>query len=374
MKDELNSGQKNRAGGEKGSSTIRIIVIVLLAVVLLWGVGSILGFFANSPNIKTARRDKTIAHDMAFKKKIPVNKPAAEEKHIAKQETHESQPEVVEHAPEKVEPKKSDPPPETPEEEPKVKPLPPGIAFVQALIEPLEYELHERFWGWRPNDVFAFATDNVNNYQMGTIEVTRRTAEQLTENISRTGSTASFDKNLELARSTCFVIEAESWMFPSSEKKYKDGLKELEMYAEKLKRGEADFYTRADNLIPLLKEYEHLLGSCDNNLVKLREEDGSKVSFFMADNYVYYAKGVVGTMAHILTAIEKDFNKTLERRNCLEVMALAIESCEHAGHIDPWVVLNANYSGILANHRANMAAHISHARFYLEVLVRTLST
>ncbi len=41
-------------------------------------------------------------------------------------------------------------------------------------------------------------------------------------------------------------------MFPSSEGKYNDGLEELEKYAEKLKKGEANFYTRADNLIPLL--------------------------------------------------------------------------------------------------------------------------
>ena len=374
MEDMTNSGKNNKTGGAKRFFSRRMIVGVLLAVAVLWVVGSILGFFAESPNIKNAGRNKTIAHDMAFKKEILVKKSAEAEKHIAEQESHTPQPEVIEHKEEKVEQKEPEPSLETPEEEPIVKPPPPGIAFVQATIEPLDYELRGRFWGWRPNDIFAFATDNVNNYQMGTIEVIRRTAEQLADNISRTGSTASFDKNLENARSTCFVIEAESWMFPSSESKYKDGIKELEIYAEKLRRGEAGFYTRADNLIPLLKEYEHLLGSCDDNLVKTREEDGGKVSFFMADNYVYYAKGVAGTMGHILTAIEKDFYKTLERRNCLEVMALAIESCAHAGHIDPWIVLNSNYSGIFANHRANMAAHISHARFYLEVLIRTLST
>jgi len=94
----------------------------------------------------------------------------------------------------------------------------------------------------------------------------------------------------------------------------------------------------------------------------------------MADNYFYYGKGVASTMGHILIAIEKDFEKTLERRNCLEVIGHAIESCEHASHIDPWIVLNADYDGVFANHRANMAAHISHARFYIGVLIMTLST
>lgn len=252
--------------------------------------------------------------------------------------------------------------------------VPVGVAFVEATIGPLRHELSERFWGWRPNDVFSFATDNVNNFQLGVIEVTRRTVEKLTDNISRTGAASSFDKNLENARSTCFVIEAESFMFPSSEGRYNDGLEELEKYAEKLKKGEAKFFTRADNLIPLLREFENLLGSCDDNLVKMREEDGSKVSFFQADNYFFYAKGVASAMIPILDAVEKDFYPTIERRNCLKELEHAIESLGHATHISPTVILDSDLSSIFANHRANMAAHISHARFYIDVLIKTLST
>jgi hypothetical protein len=252
--------------------------------------------------------------------------------------------------------------------------IPAGIAFIEATIGPLRYELSDRFWGWRPNDIFSFVTDNVNNYQLGVIEVTRRTVEKLTDNISRTGAASSFDKNLENARSTCFVIEAESLIFPSSEGRYNDGLKELEKYAEKLKKKEARFFTRADNLIPLLREYENLLGSCDENLVKMREEDGSKVSFFKADNYFFYAKGVAHTLIPILEGIEKDFYQTLDRRNCLKEIRYAIESCEHAVHISPLIILDSDLGSVLANHRANMAAHISHARYYIEVLIKTLST
>jgi len=261
----------------------------------------------------------------------------------------------------------------TTENEP-LKPFPTGVAFVEATIKPLQYELNERFWGWRPNDIFSFVTDNVNNFQLGVVEVTRRTVEKLAENISRTGTTSAFDKNLENARSTCFVIEAESFIFPSSEGKYQDGIEQLEKYAEKLKKGEANFYTRADNLIPLLIEFEHLLGSCDDNLVKIREEDGGKVSFFKADNYFYYAKGVASAMMTILEAIEKDFHPTLDRRNCLKDLHHAIESCDHALHIKPVIIMNSDLSSIFANHRANMAAHISHTRFYVGVLIKTLST
>jgi hypothetical protein len=30
---------------------------------------------------------------------------------------------------------------------------PPGVAFIDALIAPMDYELNQRFWGWRPNDI-----------------------------------------------------------------------------------------------------------------------------------------------------------------------------------------------------------------------------
>jgi hypothetical protein len=44
------------------------------------------------------------------------------------------------------------------------KPAPKGVAFVEAAIKPLNYELEERWWGWRPNDIIDL-TDNVNNFR-----------------------------------------------------------------------------------------------------------------------------------------------------------------------------------------------------------------
>jgi len=247
-----------------------------------------------------------------------------------------------------------------------------GVLFIKACIEPLEYELHERFWGWRPNDVLNF-TDNVNSFQLGVLEVTRRTAVILTERISRTGTTAAFDKNLENAMNW-FMIKSNRYWFPSPESKYSAGLKELGIYKEKLEKGEANFHTRTDNLIPLLMAYEDLLGSCDENLVKQYEDDGTAVSYFKADDYFFYAQGVASAMYTILEAILEEFHTTVESRRGLEVLHHAIESCHHAVEIDPWMITNSSWSGILANHRANMAAPISHARFYIGVLIKTLST
>jgi hypothetical protein len=247
-----------------------------------------------------------------------------------------------------------------------------GMAFVNAVIQPMDYELNQRFYGWRPNDIVD-VTDNINNFQLGVLEVTRRSAVILAERISRTGSAASFDKNLETAMNW-FMIKADRYWFPAAETKYRAGLDELRIYFNKLKEGKAAFYTRTDNLIPLLASYQNLLGSCDENLIKMKEEDGSPVSTFKADDYFFYAKGVASAMLTILEAIQHDFNIMVSREGGMEVLAHAIESCHHAVEIDPWIILNSNPSSIFANHRSNMAAPISHARFYLGVLIKALST
>jgi Uncharacterized protein conserved in bacteria (DUF2333) len=362
----------------------RIVVGILLSIVALWILGVVLGFFEKSPSVHLAEEDRTI--QLPIVEETPAD--AHPKAHVEIEPAHgtplEKEPVVSHPAPVS----KSGEPhgaPETESEKPAhtalthdiieaaaLPSLPRGVAFVTACIEPLDYELNSRFWGWRPNDIVDF-TDNVNNFQLGVLEVTRRTAVSLAERLSRTGSTASFDIDLERAMNW-FMIKSDRYWFPSAESKYTDGIEGIKTYLKKLERGEASFYTRADSLIPLLSAYEDLLGSCDENLAKAKEDDGSSVSFFKADNYFYYAKGVASAMGTVLEAVMEDFKSTLESRHAEELLHHAILSCHRAKEIDPWIVTEGSLSGILANHRANMAAPISHARFYLGVLIKTLST
>ncbi len=249
---------------------------------------------------------------------------------------------------------------------------PPGVAFVTALIEPMQHELNQRFWGWRPNDLIQF-TDDVNEYQLGVLEVTRRAARVLTDNISRTGATAAINPHLERAMNA-FMIRADRYLWPSAESQYKEAINNLNRYKEMLIKHETTFYTRTDNLVPLLKAMQELVGSCDENLVKSHEENGAPVSTFQADNYYYYAKGVASALLPLLEAIQHDFKQVLVTRNAEEIMEDAIKSCREASQLKPWLfVTESNLNGIFANHRANMAAHISHTRFYLGLMAESLS-
>ncbi len=247
-----------------------------------------------------------------------------------------------------------------------------GITFVDAMMAPMHYELNERFYGWRPNDLIEW-TDNVNNYQLGVLEVTRRTAEVLADRISRTGSTQAFQKGLERVRSN-FNINANQYLLPSAESSYQEALDLLAQYKQKLTDGTAFFYNRTDNLIPLLRAYENLLGSCDDNLVKSHESDGTEVGWVKADNYFFYAQGVAAAMHSVLEAVGVDFAEVIETRRGSETLHHALENLHHATEIDPFLILDSPPDGLLANHRANMAAPISHARFYIGLLIETLST
>jgi hypothetical protein len=247
-----------------------------------------------------------------------------------------------------------------------------GVAFVTAAIKPLDYELNKRFWGWRPNDILNF-TDNVNNFQLGVLEVTRRTVVILAERISRKGGNDEFNKHVENAMNW-LMIKPDSYWFPSPESKYDDALDELKAYMETLKQGKASFYTRPDNLIPLLQVFEDLMGSCEESLVKTHEKNGDEVSHFKADDYFYYTKGVVDAMSTILEAVAEDFGQTVDTRRGSELLETIITECHHAKAIDPLYITNADLSGFLANHRANLATRISGARFALGQLINTLST
>nr|WP_321399537.1 DUF2333 family protein [uncultured Desulfobacter sp.] len=244
---------------------------------------------------------------------------------------------------------------------------PRGVTFVEACIQPLDYELNQRFLGWRPNDIIRIA-DNIKNLQLGILEVTRRTAVALAENLSRTGSTDAYVPSLEYAMNS-FMIKPTELMFPSAEGKYQEALDGWKNYQEMLQRGEARFYRRVDNLVPLLKAYESILGSCDENLVKQPGE----LSTFKADDVFYYAKGVAIAMGTILGAVALDFDDTIGSDQGMDVLHHTVEALHHASSMDPWIVLEGSPDGILANHRANIAAPISHARFYLDVLSRSLT-
>jgi len=371
----------------KWFATKRVVIGLLIAVAILWLMGTVVGLFLKPEIPVTVALPKPSAvqipsfHQTDSEHPSEGESPGSESEHKAapsapapnhqaQSETHTNSSQSAHSSPSGVE--KPATPSDTKDASEALHPAKkPGVEFISALVKPLSYELDGRFWGWRPNDILNF-TDNVNNFQLGVLEVTRRAVVILTERLSRTGSVETLDKSLEHAMDW-LMTNPERYWFPSPESRYEDALSELNVYKSKLEKGEANFYTRADNLLPLLATFENLLGSCDENLVKDHEPNGEPVSWFKTDDYFYYAQGVASAMETILEAVQEDFRPTIENRHGTEILHHAIAACHRAVGIHPWIVTDSDYGGILANHRANMAAPISHARFYLAVLISALS-
>lgn len=246
----------------------------------------------------------------------------------------------------------------------------PGVAFTEKLIALLNYELNDRFLGWRPNDfLIGRLTDNVNEFQLGVLEAVRYTAIKMKESLTRFGDADAYDPHLVEAVNLLMNRADQHW-FPSAESQYELALKQLRLFLTDLKQGKSRFYYRTDNLLALVASYKDLLGNCHENLVKDAEPDGSRVSHFRADNYFYYCQGVAHVMYGILETVRQGFVEQLKTIDAVALMDKITEDLGHASQISPWLITNSDADDILANHRYNLAAPISSALHNMSTMLR----
>jgi hypothetical protein len=269
------------------------------------------------------------------------------------------------------------PPPPLPAVAEKASSLPvKGEAFTRALIKITDDQVNKPLFGWRPNSILfgkMGVTDDVNNLQLGVLEVIRRTVVVLNENMSRFALTEAQNPYLNNAMNF-FMVSPEKYWFPSASGKYKEAIADLEHYIDDLKHNRSRFYARVDNLIALMNHFRDLLGSAFHNLIKDTEADGSSVSWFVADDYFYFTQGVALGMAEILEGVKEDFADQLARKNSTKLVDDAIHALHTAAHLHPWLITNAAKDGILANHRANMGTYIGEAEHIIFTLMSVLAT
>jgi hypothetical protein len=272
--------------------------------------------------------------------------------------------------------------PAPPAAAPSLVPAPPprepvkGETFTRALIKIMDDQVNQTWFGWRPNTIIfgkSALTDNVNNTQMGVLEVARRTVVVLNEYFTRFATTEAYDPRVNEAMNF-FMVSPDKYWFPSASGKYREAMQDLEVYIGNLNKGRSRFYSRVDHLIALLSNYKDLLGSSYHNLLKDTESDGQPVSWFMVDDYFYYAQGIAIGMAEMLEAVSKDFHQELQKKNSHKLMEDAIHALHSASHLNPWVVTNGAKDGILANHRANMSTYIGEAEHVISTLQMQLAT
>jgi hypothetical protein len=262
-----------------------------------------------------------------------------------------------------------------------------GSATTATTIHLVETLLDKR-GGYLSNDVMppSIWLDNLPNWEYGVLIQVRDITRSMRNDFSRSQSQSVEDKDLIVAEPQ-FNFDNSSWLFPPTESEYRQGLKALERYLERLQNPgspDAQFYARADNLSDWLGQVEKRLGSLSQRLsasvgqtrintdlagdsaaqqsTRAARELDIKTPWSEIDDVFYEARGAAWALMHLLRAVEKDFDGILRKKNAL-ISLRQIERELEATQQTLWspMIMNGSGFGMFANHSLVMASYISRA-------------
>jgi hypothetical protein len=250
---------------------------------------------------------------------------------------------------------------------PLAKPFIPGEVYATTLAEIVDHELHTGF-GWRPNDLFIWGptlmADNNASRQIGIIMAVRETSRVFKDDLTKISSN-EYDPNLVVA-DTDFRNDAERWILPSPERKYRDGVNHLRLYVAGLHanpRTSRELNQRNVELIKLFQAWGDLLGDAHAMLYMANKPDGSPVRAWEDDDYFYHAQGYAHVMYYMLIAVKREYHQTQTVKPVIEqLMDETLAPLQRAATMKPLIVLDGSETGLFANHRHNLDAYISEAR------------
>ncbi|AWL12498.1 hypothetical protein HMF8227_02033 [Saliniradius amylolyticus] len=271
-------------------------------------------------------------------------------------------------------------------EQHKVQPVA-GFYLTHTLME-VGQTLLNKPGGYLANDVLppSVIMDNMPSWEFGVLEMTRDLALAMRKDLSRSQSQSVENPDLVQAQPK-FNIDHRSWLLPSAESQYQDGLNATERYLLSLAdvdREGAQFYARADNLRDWLKQVEKRLGSLSQRLsasvgqqrenIDLAGDSAARqstqspqvqhiqTSWWQLDNVFYEARGASWALLHYLKAVERDFAEVLEKKNARVSLKQIIRELE-ATQQTVWspMILNGSGFGMMANHSLVMANYLSRA-------------
>jgi hypothetical protein len=274
-----------------------------------------------------------------------------------------------------------------------------GYTITTSLISVAETLLNKS-GGYLSNDVLppSVMMDNMPSWEFGALEMTRDLALAMRQDFSRSQSQSLENPFLTKAQPQ-FNIDSLSWLLPSAESKYQEGIDNLYDYRSSLsdsRQQQGQFYARADNLRDWLKQLEKRLGSFSQRLsasVGQERLDTSlagdaqaiqstptanrlteKTSWWQLDDNFYEARGASWALIHFLKAVEVDFADVLEKKNATISLQQIIRELE-ATQESLWspIILNGSGFGTLANHSLVMANYISRANAALIELSELLN-
>ncbi|WP_428606254.1 DUF2333 family protein [Sedimenticola sp.] len=262
-----------------------------------------------------------------------------------------------------------------------------GAHTTAALIHVME-TLLDKPGGYLSNDVMppGVLLDNIPNWEFGALVQSRDLARALRNDISRSQSQSTENKDLSVAEPQ-FNFSNDSWILPSTEGEYREGLKALRHYLAELSASNAQntqFYARADNLRDWLSVVEKRLGSLSQRLsasvgqerinTDLAGDPNAAQStqaptqvevhtpWLEIDDVFFEARGSTWALVHFLRAVELDFRDILVKKNALVSLRQIVRELEATQQpvMSP-MVLNGGGFGLVTNYSLVMASYISRA-------------
>ena len=275
----------------------------------------------------------------------------------------------------------------------------PGFTTVETL-KTVAGTLLSKSGGYLSNDRLppGIFLDNIPSWEYGVLVQVRDLTRALRKDFARSQSQSAEDADLAKAEPR-FNFDNKSWMLPSSESEYQEGINSLSRYQARLSdpnQKNALFYARADNLNNWLGDVGTRLGSLSQRLsasvgrVKLNsalkteslqpgqvpvvDEEVVETPWMQIDNVFYEARGQDWALSHLLRAIEVDFADVLAKKNATVSVRQIIRELE-AAQEPVWspMILNGSGYGVLANHSLVMANYISRANAAVMDLRQLLS-
>ncbi len=262
-----------------------------------------------------------------------------------------------------------------------------GYVATAAMIRVAETLLDKR-GGYLSNDLFppGIWMDNVPNWEFGVLTQLRDLARAYRIDFSRSQTQSTEDPDLSEAEGKFFFDNA-SWAFPETESEYREGIRLVNRYLDRLAdpaKPNAQFYARADNLQHWLQGVETRLGSLSQRLsasvgkrqlnvdlagdtaarqaTEAPREQEYRTPWLQIDDVFYEARGQTWALIHMLRAMEQDFGAVLDKKNArvsLQQIIRELEPTQQA--IWSPIILNGDGLGLLANHSLVMASYISRA-------------
>ncbi|MGK0373981.1 MAG: hypothetical protein ACJA2E_000449 [Arenicella sp.] len=262
-----------------------------------------------------------------------------------------------------------------------------GVATTSALISATATLLNKS-GGYLSNDITppSIFLDNVPNWEFGVLQQIRDLAKSMRNDYSRSQTQSLADPDLEIAEPK-FNVDSDSWLFPSAEGEYQEGIDALQKYLNRLSdpsQQNAQFYARADNLNEWLSLVEKRLGSLSQRLSKARSlirvntdlagdpnaqqstatqsEIITQTSWFEIDDNFYEARGTSWALLHFLNAAEVDFGPVLRDKNAIPTLRQVIRELEATQqNVSSPMILNGSGMGMFANHSLVMSSYIARA-------------